>query len=41
MRDVFALLPYDTILHVFDKVMVALTLIARTWPFETYSGLCI
>ena len=41
MRDVFAILPHDTILHVFDEVMVALTLIARTWPSETYSTLCI
>ena len=28
MRDVFAILPHDTLLHVFDKVMVALSLIA-------------
>ena len=41
MIDVFAILPHDTILHVSGKVMVAVTLRARTWPSETYSGLCI
>ena len=48
MRHVFAISPHDTILHVFDeqptktrKFIVALSLIARMCPYETYSVLCI
>ena len=47
MRDVFAILSHDTISHVFDKVncynevIVALSLMARRCPYETYSVLCI
>ena len=47
MRDVFAILSHDTISYVFDKVthsnkvIVALSLMARRCPYETYSVLCI